>query len=206
LLHNIASQASRLGRLVDQLLDLSQIEAGVLSLDRDWTELPVLIAATIVKFEELSSGCQVEQDLSPDLPLYYIDPDSLVQVLWNLLENAYKYAPPNSPIRVEARWTGVDVLIGVADCGPGIPVGEREKIFQRFYRLDRGYRADMQGCGLGLAICRGIVEAHGGRIWVEDRLGGGSIFRFTLPLPTTTPISLEALEEHELYAMSTKEK
>jgi len=206
LLHNIASQASRLGRLVDQLLDLSQIEAGVLSLDRDWTELPVLIADTIVKFEELSSGCQVEQDLSPDLPLYYIDPDSLVQVLWNLLENAYKYAPPNSPIRVEARWTGVDVLIGVADCGPGIPVGEREKIFQRFYRLDRGYRADMQGCGLGLAICRGIVEAHGGRIWVEDRQGGGSIFRFTLPLPTTTPISLEALEEHELYAMSTKEK
>ncbi len=206
LLHNIASQASRLGRLVDQLLDLSRIEAGALLLDRDWTELPVLIADTIAKFEGLSSGCRVEQDLSPDLPLYYIDPDSLVQVLWNLLENAYKYAPPNSPIRVEARWTGVDVLIGVADCGPGIPVGEREKIFQRFYRLDRGYKADMQGCGLGLAICRGVVEAHGGRIWVEDRPGGGSIFRFTLPLPTTTPISLEALEEHELYAVSTKEK
>ena len=206
LLHNIASQASRLGRLVDQLLDLSRIEAGALLLDRDWTELPVLIADTIAKFEGLSSGCRVEQDLSPDLPLYYIDPDSLVQVLWNLLENAYKYAPPNSPIRVEAGWTGVDVLIGVADCGPGIPVGEREKIFQRFYRLDRGYKADMQGCGLGLAICRGIVEAHDGRIWVEDRPGGGSIFRFTLPLPTTTPISLEALEEHELYVVSTKEK
>jgi len=206
LLHNIASQASRLGRLVDQLLDLSRIEAGALLLDRDWTELPVLIADTIAKFEGLSSGCRVEQDLSPDLPLYYIDPDSLVQVLWNLLENAYKYAPPNSPIRVEASWTGTNVLIGVADCGPGIPVGEHEKIFQRFYRLDRGHRADMQGCGLGLAICRGIVEAHGGRIWVEDRPGGGSIFRFTLPLPTTTPISLEALEQHELYAVSTKEK
>ncbi len=206
LLHNIASQASRLGRLVDQLLDLSQIDAGVLSLDRDWTELPVLIADTIAKFEGLSSGCRVEQDLSPDLPLHYVDPDCLVQVLWNLLENAYKYALPNSPIRVEASWTGTNVLIGVADCGPGIPVGEHEKIFQRFYRLDRGHRADMQGCGLGLAICRGIVEAHGGRIWVEDRPGGGSIFRFTLPLPTTTPISLEALEQHELYAVSTKEK
>jgi len=206
LLHNIASQASRLGRLVDQLLDLSQIEAGALLLDRDWTEIPVLIADAIAKFEGLNSGCRIEQDLSPDLPLHYVDPDWLVQVLWNLLENAYKYALPNSPIRVEARWTGTDVLIGVADRGPGIPVGEREKIFQRFYRLDRGHRADMQGCGLGLAICRGIVEAHGGRIWVEDRPGGGSIFCFTLPLSITTPISLEALEEHELYAVSTKEK
>ncbi len=206
LLHNIASQASRLGRLVDQLLDLSRIEAGALLLDRDWTELPVLIADTIAKFEGLSSGCRVERDLLPDLPLYYIDPDSFVQVLWNLLENAYKYTPPNSPIKVEARWTGVDVLIGVADCGPGIPVEEREKIFQRFYRLDRGHRADMRGSGLGLAICRGIVEAHGGRIWVEDRPGGGSIFRFTLPLPTTTPISLEALEEHEPCRVSPRER
>jgi len=205
LLHNIASQASRLGRLVDQLLDLSRIEAGALLLDRDWTELPVLIADTIAKFEGLSSGCRVERDLLPDLPLYYIDPDSFVQVLWNLLENAYKYGNQGTTIKVEARWTGVDVLIGVADCGPGIPMEEREKIFQRFYRLDRGHRADMQGSGLGLAICRGIVEAHGGRIWVEDRPGGGSIFRFTLPLPTTTPISLEALEEHEPCRVSTKE-
>src|SRR2546421_609855 len=169
LLHNIAGQTSRLGRLVDQLLDLSRIEAGVLSLDLDWTELPVLIADTIAKFEELNNGCRVERDISADLPLHYVDPDRLIQVLWNLLENANKYASPHSAIKVEARWTGTEVLIGVADRGPGIPAGEHEKIFQHFYRLDRDYRAHTQGSGLGLAICRGIVQAHGGRICVDDR-------------------------------------
>ena len=195
LLHNISSQASRLGRLVDQLLDLSKIEAGVLSLDRDWTELPVLIADTIAKFEGLNKGCRIEQSLSP-LPLQYVDPDCFVQVLWNLLENAYRYAPPYSAIKVEASWTGTEVLIGVSDHGPGVPLEEREKIFRRFYRLDRGHtRAAMQGNGLGLAICRGIVDAHGGSIWMEERLGGGSVFYFTLPLPKITPVELEAFGE-----------
>src|SRR6266568_3682802 len=202
LLHNIAGQTSRLGRLVDQLLDLSRIEAGVLSLDLDWTELPVLIADTLAKFEELNNGCQVERDLSPDLPLHYVDPDRLIQVLWNLLENANKYASPRSSIKVETRWTGIEGLIGVADRGPGIPAGEREKIFQHFYRLDRDYRAHTQGSGLGLAICRGIVQAHGGRIWVEDRPGGGSVFRIALPLPPDS-IALEGLDEPELYTAST---
>ena len=202
LLHNIAGQTSRLGRLVDQLLDLSRIEAGVLSLDLDWTELPVLIADTLAKFEELNNGCQVERDLSPDLPLHYVDPDRLIQVLWNLLENANKYASPRSSIKVETRWTGTEVLIGVADRGPGIPAGEHEKIFQHFYRLDRDYRAHTQGSGLGLAICRGIVQAHGGRIWVEDRPDGGSIFRIALPLPPDS-MALEGLDEPELYTAST---
>jgi len=202
LLHNIAGQTSRLGRLVDQLLDLSRIEAGVLSLDLDWTELPVLIADTIAKFEELNNGCQVERDTAADLPLHYVDPDRLIQVLWNLLENANKYASPHSPIKVEAKWTGTEVLIGVADRGPGIPAGEHEKIFQHFYRLDRDYRAHTQGSGLGLAICRGIVQAHGGRIWVEDRPDGGSIFRIALPLPPDS-IVLEGLDEPELYTAST---
>src|SRR6266699_3187221 len=196
LLHNIAGQTSRLGRLVDQLLDLSRIEAGVLSLDLDWTELPVLIADTIAKFEELNNGCRVERDIAADLPLHYVDPDRLIQVLWNLLENANKYASPHSAIKVEAKWTGTEVLIGVADRGPGIPAGEHEKIFQHFYRLDRDYRAHTQGSGLGLAICRGIVQAHGGRIWVEDRPDGGSIFRIALPLPPDS-MALEGLDEPE---------
>lgn len=188
--------------MVDQLLDLSRIEAGVLSLDLDWTELPVLIADTLAKFEELNNGCQVERDISADLPLHYVDPDRFIQVLWNLLENANKYASPGSSIKVEARWTGTEVLIGVADRGPGIPAGEHEKIFQHFYRLDRDHRAHTQGSGLGLAICRGIVQAHGGRIWVEDRPGGGSIFHIALPLPPDS-IVFEGLDEPELYTAST---
>src|SRR6266487_1225501 len=202
LLHNIAGQTSRLGRLVDQLLDLSRIEAGALSLDLDWTELPVLIADTLAKFEELNNGCQVQRDISADLPLHYVDPDRLIQVLWNLLENAHKYASPGSSIKVEARWTGTEVLIGVADHGPGIPADEHEKIFQHFYRLDRDHRAHTQGTGLGLAICRGIVQAHGGRIWVEDRPGGGSIFRIALPLPPDSIVP-EELDVPELSTAST---
>ncbi|HEY6411180.1 MAG TPA: ATP-binding protein [Ktedonobacteraceae bacterium] len=205
LLLNIAGQAGRLGRLVDQLLDLSRIEAGALALDRDWTELPVLITDTLAKFEGLNNGCHVECDLSGDLPLHYVDPDRLVQVIWNLLENASKYALPCSSIRVETSWTGSEVLIGVADRGPGIPSEEHEKIFQHFYRLDRDIRTHTKGSGLGLAICQGIVQAHGGRIWVEDRPGGGSVFRIALPLPNTDRLVLEALDEHELYDVSLKE-
>src|SRR6266568_9677710 len=131
-------QATR--RLVDELLDLACIEAGLLLLDRDWIELPVLIADTLAKFEELHSGCRVELDLAADLPLQYADPVRLAQVLWNLLENALKYASSCTSIKVEARWTRDEVLIGVADRGPGIPADEREKIFQYFYRLERDQR------------------------------------------------------------------
>ena len=206
LLHNIADQAGRLGRLVDQLLDLSCIEAGALSLDRDWTELPVLISDTLAKFEELHDACRVERDLSTKLPLHYVDPDRFVQVLWNLLENASKYASSSTSIKLESDWTGNEVLIRIADRGPGIPSGEREKIFQHFYRLDRDRKSHTQGSGLGLAICQGIVQAHGGRIWVEDRPGGGSIFCIALPLPPSNPIGLEGLDEHELYSLSSKKE
>jgi two-component system sensor histidine kinase KdpD len=190
--------------LVDQLLDLSRIEAGALPLDRDWTELPALIADTLVKFESLHSGCRIERYLAADLPLHYVDPDRFVQVLWNLLENASKYSSPASPISVEAQWTGTEVLVKVADCGPGIPAEEHERIFQHFYRLDRDRKAHTQGSGLGLAICRGIVEAHGGRIWVEDRPGGGSVFLIALPLPPPDPSGLETPEENELCTLSTR--
>jgi len=205
LLHNIAGQTSRLGRLVDELLDLSRIEAGVFVFDRDLIKLPVLIADTVAKFEELHSGCRVEQDLAADLPLQYVDPIRLAQVLWNLLENALKYASSCTSIKVEARWTRNEVIIGVADHGPGIPADEREKIFQHFYRLERDQGTHTRGSGLGLAICQGIVQAHGGRIWVEDQPEGGSVFRFALPLPTASLTGLEPLEKTELFGVSMEE-
>jgi len=205
LLSNIAGQASRLDRLVDELLDLACIEAGLLLLDRDWIELPVLIADTLAKFEELHSGCRVELDLAADLPLQYADPVRLAQVLWNLLENALKYASSCTSIKVEARWTRDEVLIGVADRGPGIPADEREKIFQYFYRLERDQRTHTQGSGLGLAICQGIVQAHGGRIWVEDQPEGGSFIRIALPLHTASLTELEPLEKTELFSVCTEE-
>ena len=199
LLQNIAGQAHRLGQLVDQLLDLSKIEAGGLALDCDWVELPVLIEDAMTEFERLHVGCRIERDVDINLPLYYIDPDRLAQVLWNLLENASKYAPQGSPIHVEACLIDNEICISVADRGPGIPRGEHEKVFQRFYRLDREQRSHTKGSGLGLAICKGIVEAHEGRIWVEDREGGGCVFRVALPLSASSPMGFDASEEKEMF-------
>jgi two-component system sensor histidine kinase KdpD len=194
MLQNIASQAGRLGRLVDSLLDLSRIEAGALVLDRDWTELNVLIFDTLAKFERLNALRRIEADLESDLPLVYIDPERMVQVLWNLLENAHKYSPQDMPITVEAFSIERQVFIRVTDRGPGIPPEEREKIFQYFYRLNRDYQKHTPGSGLGLAICEGIIEAHGGQIWVDNRAGGGSIFSVSLP-PSLTNSSQDLVSK-----------
>jgi signal transduction histidine kinase len=191
LLQNIARQASRLGRFVDQLLDLSRIEAGSLAVDREWVEVAALLDDLLVSFRQRSPGCPIERAISPDLPLLYLDPALAAQVLWNLLENAQKYGPPGGAIRVEAFCTGPQVLISVADRGPGVAAAERTKIFDHFFRLDRDRRAHIPGSGLGLAICRGIVEAHGGQIWVDERPGGGSVFRVALPLASPDLADLE---------------
>ncbi len=164
LLHNIAGQAGRLGRLVDQLLDLSRIEAGALALDRDWTELAALIDDVIAKFEELNPDCLITYNSANLLLLQYIDPDSLTQVFWNLLENACKYASPRAPIAIKARCTGNEVLISVADSGPGIPAGERDKIFLPFYRLHQHKRnrpaRERAGVGDLSRHYRGARRAH----------------------------------------------
>ncbi len=194
LLQNIAGQTHRLGQLVDQLLDLSRIEAGVLPLDRDWTDISSLIDDVVQDFEHLHHDCSIQCAFDTTLPLYYIDPDRLIQVLWNLLENACKYTPHTSPIHVHACLHEQEIRISVRDHGPGIPKGEHEKIFQRFYRLDKDQQAHTPGSGLGLAICRGIVEAHSGRIWVEDSHEGGCIFLIALPLSMADSNEYDPLE------------
>ncbi len=182
LLNNIAGQANRLGRLVDQLLDVSQIEAGALRLDREWNELPALLTDAAGGIAVLYGSDRLVFALPPDPPLLFVDKDRFVQVLYNLLDNACKYAPPAAPVSVGASWTADEMTIEVADRGPGVPAPEREKIFGRFYRAGSSGNAGVRSIGLGLAICRGIVEAHGGRIWVEENPGGGSVFRFNVPL------------------------
>lgn len=182
LLHNIAGQANRLGRLVDQLLDVSQIGAGALRLDCEWNELPALLADTASGIRALYGGERVQFAIPPDPPLLFVDKDRFVQVLYNLLDNACKYTPSDTPVQVEATWTATEITIGVADRGPGVRDSEREHIFTRFYRVGGRENTGIRSIGLGLAICRGIVEAHGGRIWVDDNAGTGSVFRFMIPL------------------------
>ena len=121
----------------------------------------------------------VHTTFPPDLPMVQIDGVLMEQVVINLFENAAKYAPPGSVIELSASAGDKEVVVEVADRGQGIPVGEEVRIFDKFYRAKPAREG---GVGLGLTICRGIVEAHGGRIWAENRTGGGAVFRFAIPL------------------------
>jgi two-component system sensor histidine kinase KdpD len=200
LLQNIAGQANRLGRLVDQLLDLTQIEAGGLSLDREWNELPALVADAVGGIAALYGANRIRCEIPRDAPLLYVDHDRFIQVLYNLLDNACKYATPGSPITIEATWSDHELTVGVADRGPGVPASERENVFQRFYRGGGSRKTGVRSIGLGLAICRGIVEAHGGKIWIEDRAGCGSLFRFTIPLVAEHTTELAVSESATAHA------
>ncbi len=194
LLSNIARETARLSRFVDQLLDLSRIEAGTLPIDREWIELNALVDDVITNFQQQHPTCRIELFISPTLPLLYIDPILMAQVLWNIIENAQKYGPPEGPITLEAFCTNTDIVISISDRGPGIPIHERHRIFDRFYRLERDRRSHRSGSGLGLAICHGIVSAHQGNIWVDERPGGGSIFRIILPLINEQPTTWYPVE------------
>ncbi len=189
--NTIEREADRLNRLVENLLDMSRIEGGALKPEKEWYSITALIQDVVGRLHPLLQGREVRTSLPPDLPPVRIDYLYIDQVLTNLLENATRYTPAGSPIDISAEVKNNSVLVSVADRGPGIPAGERERIFDKFYRV-LGSQRDTRGSGLGLAVCRGLVEAHGGHIWVEARDGGGALFRFTLPL-----VSVEEGQFHD---------
>ncbi len=129
--------------------------------------------------------------LSPALPLVYADGDRLTEILLNLTDNALRHVPAGGRIEVAARVEGDFVRVGVADSGPGIASQDRQRIFDRFYRVDRSRNSSTGGSGLGLAIVRALVEAHGGTIRVEDAQSGGALFSFTLPIYATQSATAE---------------
>jgi len=182
--NTIEREADRLNRLVENLLDMSRIEGGALKPEKEWYAISALVQDVVERLQPLLHGREIRTSLPPDLPPVQVDYLYIDQVLTNLLENAVRYTPPGSPIDISAEVKDGQVLVSVADRGPGIPPGQRERIFDKFYRV-LTYQRDTRGSGLGLAVCRGLVEAHGGRIWVESRMGGGALFRFTLPLGST---------------------
>jgi two-component system sensor histidine kinase KdpD len=177
----IEREADRLNRLVENLLDMSRIESGTLRPEKEWYPIAELLHDILGRMQPLLQGREVLVHLPDDLPPVELDYLMIDQVLTNLLENALRYTPPGSPIEISASTTATELFVSVADRGPGIPLSDRERIFDKFYRV-LGSTRETGGTGLGLAVCRGLVEAHQGRIWVENRAGGGAIFRFTLPL------------------------
>ncbi|MGZ8405672.1 MAG: DUF4118 domain-containing protein [Nitrospira sp.] len=181
---SIYREADRLDRLLKNLLDMMRIEAGVVRLSKEWHPLDEVVGAALARLEGRLRDHTVNAAFPADLPLLFVDGVLLEQVVINLVENAVKYAPSGGTIDLFASASDREIVVEVADRGPGIPVGEESLIFDKFYR---GKTAREGGVGLGLTICRGIVEAHGGRIWAENRSGGGAIFRFSMPLPDQQP-------------------
>lgn len=194
LIRSIYSEGNRLDRLVRNLLDMMRIEAGAIQLHKDWHPFDEIVGAALSRLEGRLSGHPVKTQFPPDPPLVLVDGLLMEQVLVNLFENALKFSPPTGPIEVSLSVSEREMVVEVADRGPGVPDGEEQHIFEKFYRVDP---ARAGGVGLGLTICRGIVEAHGGRIWVEKRPGGGAAFRFTLPLEERQPmVETEEPEPH----------
>ncbi len=178
----INEETDRLTLMVSNLLDLSRIEGGVLVPDREWYDAPELIED--VKDRLMSRGLATHHvfrtEIAPDLPLIFLDYVEIAQVLMNLGENAIKFAGPNKASVLAVRAVGDAIEFSVHDDGPGIPRAELDRVFEKHYRLKRNSR--IPGSGIGLSICKGIVEAHGGRIWVDSKPGAGTTFRFTIPV------------------------
>ena len=179
----IVQESHRMGRLVANLLDMIRVESGSLQVQKEWQLLPDAIGVALLRTEEQLQEHPITTHFPTDLPLVPMDEILLEQVFVNLLENAAKHTPPGTPIEIGAEGHPGEVVAYVADRGPGLAPGEEETIFHKFYRGGTG----AGGIGLGLTICRGIVTAHGGRIWAERRPGGGTVFRVALPITGTPP-------------------
>jgi two-component system sensor histidine kinase KdpD len=186
LAHTILDQSRRMTRLIGNLLDMVRLETGALVVQKEWQPLEEVVGVALIRLDERLADRPVVTALPADLPLVPIDGILIEQVLINLLENAIKYTPADAAIEISATASERAVTVTVADGGPGIAPGEEERIFDKFHRGARAGGAGA-GIGLGLTICRGIVTAHGGRIWAETRADGGAAFRFTLPLAGQPP-------------------
>ena len=191
--HRIQDAALRMNSLVSNLLDMARLQSGPVQLNRHWQPLEEVVGTALKAMGSVLEHRRVGVALADDLPLVDIDAVLFERVLCNLLENAAKYTPAGSPVDIRAQAAGDQVLIMVEDAGPGLPKGKESAIFDMF---ERGRKeSSTPGAGLGLAICRAIVEAHGGRIRGETRPSGGA--RFTIELPRGVPPSLDGLEPLE---------
>ncbi|MBT9522250.1 MAG: two-component system sensor histidine kinase KdbD, partial [Dechloromonas sp.] len=184
-------QAARLANLVGNLLDMARLNAGEINLRREWQPLEEVIGASIKLIESALVAHPVKVSLPPDLPLLEFDAVLLERVFCNLLENAAKYAPPNTNLEITAQPAGEFVEVAISDRGPGFAETDNDRLFDMFVRGDSV--AGKPGTGLGLAICRAIIEVHGGTIRATNRPEGGACVSFTLPRGTPPILEEESV-------------
>jgi two-component system sensor histidine kinase KdpD len=188
LLDTAQEEGERLNRFVGNLLDITRIEGGIIAPRREPADLADIVGSAVRHAAKLLTRHRLAIDLEPDLPMVSVDFVLLEQVVFNLLDNVVKYAPPASTVSITGRASQGSIVLEIADEGAGIAESELERIFDKFHRLEAADR-QRAGTGLGLAICRGFVEAHGGSIVARNRLDrSGAVFTVTLPLPDPMPI------------------
>lgn len=184
LTQNILDEAERLNRLIRNLLDMTRLESGAVHVRKEWQPLEEVVGSALAHVEPRLAGRSVHVDLPASPTLLPFDAVLIEQGLIHLLENSAKYGA--GAIDISAHVSPDEVQVEVADRGPGIPPGDEARVFEKFQRAAR--ESSSGGVGLGLAICRAIVAAHGGRVWAQNREGGGAVFRFTLPLQGDAPV------------------
>jgi|GEM_PF-406869 len=177
----VEEEADRLNKLVGNLLYASRIQAGGLQMDIATLELAPLIEGVVRRLQAKFPDIEITLELPANLPVVAADRERIEEVLQNLLDNAVKYSPKKRTVKVSCHATGEEVIVSVSDAGMGISVRDQEQIFERFQRVGDSMSQAIPGAGLGLYICRSIVEAHGGHMWVESALHEGSTFSFSLP-------------------------
>mgnify|MGYP001037480015 CR=1 FL=1 len=191
LLETIVEESERLNRFIGNLLDMTRLESGAVRPRDGLADLSDVVGAALRRAAKILAGHTVVLDVAPDLPPVRLDMVLFEQVLFNLLDNAAKYAPPGSAVRIAARRVEEEVVLQVMDEGDGLPPGAEERIFEKFYRAEGADRR-RAGTGLGLAICRGFVQAMGGRITAANRPDrSGAVFTIHLPVPDLPPLAEE---------------
>jgi signal transduction histidine kinase len=180
-LQTIDEESDKLGDLIEQLLDMSRMEAGILRISPRKQSLDDIFISSEAQMRAITSDHILVLKITPDLPPVSVDGQRIAQVLTNLAGNAAKYSPPGTSITISAYPVENDIQIDVADQGIGIPAKEREHVFEAFRQLENKSSNRTRGAGLGLAICKGLVEAHGGKIWIQERTEPGTVVSFTLP-------------------------
>ncbi|MDP8974537.1 MAG: HAMP domain-containing histidine kinase, partial [Actinomycetota bacterium] len=197
---DVHRETQLLSRLVTDLRDLSLAETGQLPLRKELKDLTTLVRTSVARFSSWAEekGVRLAVEIAEDLPQAEVDPDRVAQVLGNLLDNALRHTPPGGEVmvRLQPGAQRDEVRVTVRDTGPGIPEEHLPNIFERFYRADRARTRTVGESGIGLAVVRQLIEAHGGRVWVESQPGKGATFNFVLPAAKPdTPATGRLLED-----------
>lgn len=189
LTRSIYERARDMSELVAKILQMTRLEGGAVRIERDWDSVGGIAEAALRKLAERVATHRLIVEIPTDLPLVRVDAALLEQVFCNLLENAVRYTPPQTVIRLRAQRDAREITLSVEDFGQGLAAGEAEKIFDKFHRGNA--ESGTGGVGLGLSICRAIVHLHGGRIWAEAIPAAGTAVRFTLPLEPVPEVPAE---------------